>query len=124
MPATPSIPSRVFMAPDTLGPGGPGAVPQGEQQPGTDPAPNIEEVRRRIAKALAEGLDELDLGGLGLREVPEEIFALTDLKRLHLGRATTGGSAGTSGVGEARNRLAAIDPRLFTKLTKLQVLDL
>src|SRR4051812_6262797 len=91
----------------------------------TDPAPDIEEARRRIAKALAESLEELELGGLALREVPVEVLQLTGLKRLHLGlEKTTNGSGMTPGFGPARNRLAAIDPRLFTTLTRLELLDL
>src|SRR5262245_40297012 len=36
------------------------------------PAPNLEEARRRIAVAQAQSSEELDLGGLSLREVPVE----------------------------------------------------
>jgi Leucine-rich repeat (LRR) protein len=91
---------------------------------GIDTAPNIEEARRRIAQAATAGLEELDLGGLNLCDVPEEVFALTQLKRFYMGRERTGGSAPTSLGGGARNRLATINPRLFTSLTKLETLDL
>src|SRR2546430_10865522 len=67
-----------------------------------DPPPDIEEARRRIASALAEGAEELDLGGLNLREVPEEVLALTGLTRLHLGRARSGGSGLDPIFGDAR----------------------
>jgi hypothetical protein len=37
------------------------------------------EARRRIAAAARESTNELDLGGLGLVEIPEELYALTQL---------------------------------------------
>src|SRR5262245_33101751 len=67
------------------------APPQGSQPSQPDvpqqklPPPNLEEARRRIAVAQAQGLEELDLGGLSLRDVPAELFELKSLKRLHLG---------------------------------------
>src|SRR6266542_3922308 len=125
MLAAPSIPLNVFMGPQSSGSGCGGPVTRNEEQSGTAP-PNIEEARRRIACVLAEGLDELDLGGLNLREIPEEVFALKDLKRLHLGRERQQGTSG-SGLdpffGEAHNSISTIDPRLFTVLTKLELLD-
>ena len=47
----------------------------------------IDEARRRIAEAARTGATVLDLGGLGLTEVPEELYALGQLKRLYLGAA-------------------------------------
>ena len=85
-----------------------------------DPAPNIAEARRRIAEAIEKGLDQLDLAGLDLREVPEEVLALTNLKQLDLGLA----KGSTEGAAPARNRIAALDPRLCTTLTRLQSLTL
>ena len=43
------------------------------------------EALRRIAEAKAAGAEELDLGGLGLTEVPVELFDLAQLKVLYLG---------------------------------------
>ena len=48
-------------------------------------APQIDEARRRIAKAKMMKAKELDLGGLGLVEVPEDIAELPWLTRLYLG---------------------------------------
>src|SRR5882672_9747554 len=100
MLALPPLPTKLFAAPDNSGSGG--------ADPPSQDEPNIEEARRRIKQASAENLDDLDLSGLKLREIPSELLALTALKRLHL----------------ANNRLSALDPRLFTSLTKLQFLDL
>jgi Leucine-rich repeat (LRR) protein len=47
--------------------------------------PQLEEARRRIAECKATRATELDLGGLGLVELPDEIDQLVWLKRLHLG---------------------------------------
>ena len=47
--------------------------------------PSLQEARRRIEAAAREGAEELDLGGLGLTEIPEELYALTHLKVLYLG---------------------------------------
>src|SRR4051794_33881031 len=84
-----------------------------------DPLPNIAEARRRIAEVVETGLDELDLGGLDLGELPEELFALTNLKQLDLGVAKV-----VPGVPPGRNRLTKLDQRLFATLTKLEFLDL
>jgi hypothetical protein len=48
-------------------------------------AEGLAEARRRIAKAKRTGAEELDLGGLGLVEVPAELFEATQLKVLYLG---------------------------------------
>jgi internalin A len=41
--------------------------------------------RERIAKEAEEKTGFLDLGELGLTELPEELFRLKHLRRLHLG---------------------------------------
>lgn len=53
---------NVFRAQGTSRSGRSGPVPRDERRSETDPPPNIEEARRRIAQVSAEGLDELDLG--------------------------------------------------------------
>jgi internalin A len=47
--------------------------------------PGLQEARRRIEAAARDRAEELDLGGLRLTEVPEELYALTWLKVLYLG---------------------------------------
>ena len=51
------------------------------------PPPQIEEALRRIAECKRSRAEELDLGGLHLREIPEQVAELTWLKRLHCGLA-------------------------------------
>src|SRR3954471_19860362 len=85
-----------------------------------DPTPNIAEARRRIAEAADKGLDQLDLSGLALLQVPEELFALTNLKQLDLGAAKDKPRIGLP----AHNRIAVLDPRLCTALIQLQTLIL
>lgn len=45
----------------------------------------LEEARRRIEQAAAEGWKELDLAGLGLTELPPEIGKCLPLESLGLG---------------------------------------
>src|SRR6187402_1641330 len=92
--------ARAFMAPDGPGTGGTGS--------NTDLPPDIEEARRRIAKALKDGSSELNLDDLRLRDLPEELFQLAELERLHL----------------AKNKLETLDPRVFTAFARLRFLDL
>jgi internalin A len=47
--------------------------------------PGLQEARRRIEAAARDRAEELDLGGLRLTEVPEELYALTWPKVLYLG---------------------------------------
>jgi hypothetical protein len=41
----------------------------------------LQEARRGIEAAARKGAEELDLGGLGLTEIPEEQYAQTQLRR-------------------------------------------
>src|SRR5437588_5453615 len=84
--------AHALMAPD-----GPGTGGTGTGTGGTDPDPpaDIDEAKRRIAQALQDASTELDLGGLNLRELPEEIFQLAALERLRL----------------ASNKLATLDAK-------------
>jgi internalin A len=85
-----------------------------------NPTPNIAEARRRIAEAAEKGLDQLDLSGLDLLVIPEELSALTNLKQLDLGAAKDKPAVGVP----AHNRISALDARLCTALTQLQTLIL
>ena len=88
----------------------------------------IDEARRRIADAARANAIVLDLGGLGLTEVPEELYALSQLEVLYLGAA--------QGVREEPywdlpqeykkqcNAVSALPPALFTSLPRLTHLDL
>jgi internalin A len=46
----------------------------------------LEIALQRIEKEAQERTDFLDLGRLGLTELPEDLFRLTHLRRLKLGR--------------------------------------
>ncbi len=83
----------------------------------------IDEARRRIAEAARTNATVLDLGGLGLTEVPEELYALGQLK----GALSRGMAATMSAKSRIWNRLltedkrkcnamGALPPALFTSL--------
>jgi internalin A len=61
-------------------------------------AEGIRIARERISKELAEQTGFLDLGGLGLEDLPEELATLKHLKSLNLG------SAWIDSEGEIRSR--------------------
>jgi Leucine Rich Repeat (LRR) protein len=67
----------------------------------------LEEGRRRVAEALENTADELDLGGLQLTSIPESIGALKQLKTLSLNN----------------NRLTSF-PEILSELPELRSLDL
>ena len=50
----------------------------------------METARRRIAEEAQARTGTLDLGFLGLPEIPEELFALSHLRRLYLGENEDG----------------------------------
>ena len=85
-----------------------------------EPEPNVAEARRRIAKAKAEGSNELDLGALSLRDIPEEVYELTNLKRLYLGLALVARQSALVGEEDkkVRNRIATVPAKLFTVLAR------
>lgn len=66
-----------------------------------------QEAEQRIEAALQEGATELDLSGLGLTELPEEIASLTQLRSLYL----------------SHNQLTEL-PEAIASLTQLQSLRL
>jgi internalin A len=90
--------------------------------------PQIDEALRRIAKARETHAEELDLGGLGLAEIPIEVLELRWLKRLYLGPDEEGRQNRYRRPDEAaklrRNGLGAVPIALFQALTNLEELDL
>ena len=83
----------------------------------------LAEALQRIANAKNIGADELDLGGLGLTEVPEELFELTQLKVLYLGlpkpAAEKAPGRRTWGDREACNAVKVLPPAFFASLHQL-----
>lgn len=69
--------------------------------------PKLEEAERRIAMALKNAADKLDLGGLELTVMPESIVALKQLRTLILNN----------------NRLTSF-PAMVSKLTELRYIDI
>ena len=47
-------------------------------------AEGLAEARERIAEAARSGAEQLDIGGLGLTDVPEALFELGQLRVLNL----------------------------------------
>jgi internalin A len=72
---------------------------------------------RLIDQAADEGWKELDLAGMGLTELPEEIGKLEQLERLILGRFDT------EKAEEVGNELTEL-PGAIAQLTNLTYLDL
>jgi hypothetical protein len=87
-----------------------------------------EEARRRIDMAARDGAEELDLGGLGLSEIPEELYALTHLKILYLGKAKDVKNTPYWKRSEVdqkrRNAVRTLPPAFFTSLPHLTQLHL
>ena len=79
---------------------------------------------QRIAKAKALQAEELDLGGLGLTEVPPEIAELNWLKRLFLGLDEEGRDEHAFPDDLRRNHLTVFPPKFLSALPNLQLLDL
>jgi internalin A len=88
----------------------------------------IDEARRRIAEAARTGATVLDLGGLGLTEVPEELYALRQLEVLYLGAAEGVRDKPfwehTHEDKKKYNALRALPPALFLSLPYLTHLHL
>jgi hypothetical protein len=88
----------------------------------------LAEVRRRIAEAKRKAAEELDIGGVGLTEVPEELFALGQIKALYLGlpkaAAETPYNLRTEEDRKSHNAVSALPPALFASLPHLTKLHL
>jgi len=88
----------------------------------------LAEARRRIAACAKAQADSLDLGGLQLQTLPEEIYALTWLKQLYLGCDADSRKSPHYGRyiidQKLCNALGALPGALFLALTQLEVLDL
>src|SRR5262245_45679671 len=106
--------------------GRPASGPSNVSPAVTEPEPNVAEASRRIAKAKAEGSNDLDLGALSLRDIPEEVYELTNLKRLYLGLALVARQSALVGEEDKRirNRIATVPAKLFAALARLDTLDL
>jgi hypothetical protein len=91
-------------------------------------SPGLLEARRRIEVAARGKAEELDLGGLGLTEIPEELYALAHLKVLYLGAPKYLQKIPywkrTQEDQKKRNALRALPPALFTSLPHLTHLHL
>lgn len=89
---------------------------------------DIAEARRRIAEAKRIGAEELDIGGLGLTEIPEELLELTQLKVLYLGLPKAAAEKPylrrTEEDKKSCNAVRALPPALFTSLLHLTHLHL
>ena len=86
----------------------------------------LEEARRRIEIAAREQATELDLGGLGLTEIPEELYELSHLRVLYLGtpKEIAEKPYWTRTLADKRNAVRALPPALFISLPHLTHLHL
>ncbi len=88
----------------------------------------LAEARRRIAEARRTDAEELDIGGLGLAEVPAELFELGQLKVLYLGLPKTAAEKPwwqrTQDDKKTCNAVRALPPALFASLLHLAKLHL
>ena len=93
-----------------------------------DEAEGWAEAQRRIAVCRETQADTLDLGGLRLTRVPEELYELGWLRRLYLGADAEGREEryfGLSGEDQKRcNALGALPVALCEGLARLELLDL
>jgi internalin A len=85
--------------------------------------PGLQEARRCIEAAARDQAEELDLGGLRLTEIPEELYAVRQLKVLYLGTPKHLQKIPywdrDEGDREKCNWLRALPPALFTSLPDL-----
>ena len=88
----------------------------------------IDEARRRIADAKRSRAEELDIGGLGLVTVPEELSELGQLKVLYLGLPKEAADkpyrARTEENTKSCNAIRELPPALFGSLPELSKLHL
>jgi len=92
------------------------------------PLPQIEEALRRIAECKRMRSEELHIGGLYLREIPEEVLELTWLKGLHCGLGQEVTKKEFWQITEEDpgpfNALHALPEGISLRLRNLEVLDL
>jgi Leucine-rich repeat (LRR) protein len=79
---------------------------------------------KRIAEANKSRAEELDLGGLGLTEVPPELTELPWLKRLFLGPDEKARKEYVELKKRKINALTKLPSKLFPPLPNLELLDL
>jgi Leucine-rich repeat (LRR) protein len=88
----------------------------------------VAEAERRIATAAREGATELDLGGLGLEEIPYSLLELKQLDTLYLGLPKDASEKpypeGTKKDKKSRNAMSALPPAFFKSLLRLTKLHL
>ena len=89
-----------------------------------DAAEGFQRAQRLIAECKARGAEELDLGGLRLTELPEEILALGQLKRLYLGGDAEWRQSGYYFFAERCNALRALPRGFGDAFAQLEALDL
>jgi Leucine-rich repeat (LRR) protein len=91
-------------------------------------AEGLAEALRRITEAKRVSAEELDIGGLGLTEIPPELFELPQLKVLYLGLhadvANLPYYERTEKDKKTCNAVRALPPALFTSLPHLHKLHL
>jgi internalin A len=91
-------------------------------------AEGLAEARRRVAEAKRTGAEELDLGGLGLTTIPDELLELTQLKVLYLDLRAEAARmplyVRTEEDKKTCNAVSALPPALFTSLRHLTHLHL
>ena len=93
------------------------------------PEEGYQEALRRIAKCKAKRTEELDLGGLYLRELPKEVLQLEWLKTLWLGRSIHLRGRSTLAYGvqrhpSLRNAIKILPARFGDVFPQLKKLDL
>src|SRR5262245_61413019 len=93
-----------------------------------DEAAGWAEAQRRIKTCRETRAEELDLGGLRLTRVPEEVYELGWLRRLYLGADAEGRKKLLFGLSKADqercNALGTLPGALFEALGRLELLDL
>ena len=91
-------------------------------------AEGLAEARRRIAEAKRASAEELDLGGLGLAAIPEELLELNQLKVLYFGWPKAISEKPnynrTEEDKKTCNAVSALPPAFFTSLHHLTHLHL
>jgi internalin A len=90
------------------------------------PPPQIEEALRRIAECKRSRAEELDLGGLHLREIPEQVAELTWLKQFYCALGADVQKKRSLGEEDKKssNAVRALPARVLAALQHLEELDL
>src|SRR5262245_8999306 len=90
-----------------------------------DEAAGWAEAQRRIEACRETRAEELDLGGLRLTRVPEEVYELRWLRRLYLGAGAEARRLESDHLGmKGRNALGTLPGAVCKALARLELLDL